>query len=252
MTRTILAALGLSLALLTPALARADEAAAPLSGRLRLHVDTSLLGFDRRGDSDPEAADDPRTNTLTFGFGRPRDAGLVQPLVGFGVGYAWRRVVLGANLGLVGDRQREAEDASATDDFRTTVGTLGGALIPYLNVLLLPERRRLLPWVGARFGFTGAAVTAREQGITPISGIEVRNLWRDAYITPLVGVGVGAHVMLAPRVSFDFAATFDYSWGFYRRRTELSLSPAESDVGEWEPDRKGWGLALLAGLSMWL
>lgn len=255
MTRTILTAAGLCLALLTPELARAETPAPPLDGRLRLHVDTSLVGFHQSRGSfpdEPRPENDPRINTLTVGFGRPRDARLVQPLIGFGVGYALRRVVFGANLGLVGDRQRSVDDDAGDDDFRTTVNTFGGALIPYLNVLLMPDNQRLLPWVGLRFGFTGTGVTQREKGVTPISGLDVKNLWRDSYITPLVGAGAGAHVMLAPRVSFDFAGTFDYGWTFQRRRTELSLTPEQSDKGEWEADRHGWGIAVLAGLSMWL
>lgn len=248
LSHALVSALTISTAL--SATAAATEAPAP--GRLRVHVDAALASWtqERPIYDTTRSPDDPRVNYVGLGIGRPREAQLGRPLIGFGVGYRVSpRVVLGSNVGLAYDRAKETNDSVTPNDFQDSTHAVGVILAPYLEVLLRTEGR-VLPFVGARAGFAASVNSWRQHGVTASSMLEQSILRRDTRLSPLLGLVGGAHFFVAGRVSVDLALAFDQRWTHLRSRERMTL-PETDTTSDWEGETWAFTLGAIGGLSMW-
>lgn len=242
-----------ALVLAAAASAPAAAAEAPAPGRLRVHVDAALASWTQERpiyeDVEPPG-DHPRVNYLGLGIGRPREAQLGRPLIGFGVGYRVSpRIVVGSHLGLVYERAKATDDSVMPTDFQDSTHAMGAVLAPYLEVLLLTEGR-VLPFVGARAGFAATTSAWRQHGVTASSMLEQSILQRETRLSPLLGLAGGAHFFVAGRISVDLALAFDQRWT-YMRRYERRTVPESETTGEWEGETWAFTLGAIGGLSMW-
>lgn len=237
-------------------------------GKLRLHVDTSLFGWTQvrpwyRPEDRPDINTHDRTNIIGFGAARPLmidGAGGTSGLYGLdgsifsggsmfalGLGYGvHRHVLIGARLGLSFDRVRgrsDDEEPDVLDVYRFFSATF----TPYIEILPIAEGR-VLPFILFRGGVSGAAFGHRTTASLGPLG-EVDTLGRTSAISPLVGVGAGAHFFLIPQFSFDLGVNFDYRWGLtrqYDRDTEGVVTKSD-----WDRSFQAFNLGLNLGLSVW-
>ncbi|MCX4243127.1 hypothetical protein [Paraliomyxa miuraensis] len=218
---------------------RDDEAVRP---RLRVSIDTDLLGYTYFA-SEPGAADiGYPTHTIGFGIGRLSlsDAGTSpftrdRSLVSIGVG----AVILDGHA-IVGGRVAFAVDGFLGDPWSDAAVT--GRFVPYFDYMFGPWRR-IRPYAGLRLGFGGSSVTSH----TELAGQEVR--LRVDTIYPIVGGQGGVYMFFLDRVSVDAGLALHYVAPFGRA---LQVEPTRS--GD-RPDHDQLGhvvnVAATLGLSAW-
>lgn len=237
-------------------------------GKLRVHIDTSLFGwtqirpwYDAPGSLNPPPMTNPRERLNIIGFGAMRPLMIDQQYANFGglggivngssqfalgVGYGvHRHVLIGARLGLAFDRLRSRDEASdMMPDLYTSNRLFGAVFTPYIEVLPIPEGR-VLPYIQFRTGFAGTAYGTRTHG-----GPAGDSLARTSTISPIVGVGAGAHFFLIPQVSLDLGLHFDYRWNF-SRGVQKDITSGAVVKSDWTHDTQAFQLALNFGLSAW-
>lgn len=235
------AALVLALGLASAPAAAAPTPAANPSPRVRVHFDTDFFGFTHWN---PESSDRPEANVNTLGFGIGRlsliDGGtalLDRSLLALGVG----AVILGGRA-VVGARVAFVVDGFLRDGGNDTA--LGGRLVPYFNYMFNPAGR-VRPYIGARLGFGGGAVTSEEQ----FGGATTRS--RVSVIYPLVGAQGGVHVFLVERVSLDAGLAFDYAAPFGKAEQIEPAPPPDTDEPGFEQVGNVLNAAVTLGLSAW-
>lgn len=243
--------------------------------KLRLHIDTDLFGWTQgRPWYEPDARPDPdphtRVNVIGFGAMRPllldRTAGggfdfgsgavfTGGSMFALGLGYGvHRHVVVGARLGLAFDRLRVRSDADmdAPDDF-TVFRYFGGVFTPYIEILPVPEGR-ILPYFLFRTGIAGTVAGAHTKGSVVLDPglppITADSLERDSAISPLIGVGAGAHFFLVPQFSLDLGLNFDYRWIFTRSFMKDNQSSSSMKT-DWARSTQAFNLGVNLGLSVW-
>lgn len=256
--------------LLAGSAAAADPVRYTAEKKLRLHVDTDLFGWtqgrpwyepDKRPDPDPHS----RTNIIGFGALRPLmiDRTGTDTAFGAGVGYTGgsmfalgfgygvhRHVVIGARLGLAFDRVRNRDDDTedASPDSYLVDRYFGAVFTPYIEVLPIPEGR-ILPYFLFRFGVAGAAQGTRTHIVAGDLVVQ-DTLARGSAISPVVGVGAGAHFFLIPQFSLDLGLNFDYRWIFGSSHAKDFDSGVSTDT-DWARAAQAFNLGLNAGLSVW-
>lgn len=233
--------------------------------KLRLHIDTDLFSWTQGRDwytpeNRPDVDTHDRINIIGFGAMRPLlidrasggafDFGTGAIFAGgsmfaLGMGYGiHRHVILGARLGLSFDRLRGRSDNDVDGNY-TAYRFFGAVFTPYIEVLPIAEGR-VLPYFLFRTGVAGAAFGTYTQA--EFAGQHVDGLSRDSGISPLVGVGAGAHFFLIPQFSLDLGLNFDYRWIFARNLTRMDGATTKTD---WERSSQAFNLGLNLGLSVW-
>jgi hypothetical protein len=235
------AALVLALGLSSLAVAAAPPPSANPPAKVRVHVDTDFFGFTHYN---PENSDSSAANVNTLGFGIGRlsliDGGAAlfdRSLLGIGVG----GVILGGRA-VVGARVAFVVDGFLREGGNDTA--LGGRLVPYFNYMFNPSGR-VRPYIGARFGFGGGAVTSEEE----FGGAVTRS--RFSVIYPIVGAQGGAHIFLVERVSLDAGLSFDYVAPFGKAEQIEPAPPPGSEEPGFEQAGNVFNVAVTLGLSAW-
>jgi hypothetical protein len=203
-------------------------------GKVRVHVDTEVFAWSSSRTAF-EGIAPLRTNVIGIGVGRPvtLDGALGQSLIGLGVGYGvHRHLIFGARLGL------NYSSLSTTTALSSTL--LVGTFTPYLEILPLREGP-ILPFILLRTGVSG--------GFRKQSTMESRS--RNDAVSPLAGIGVGAHGFIGRHFSLDLAITFDYRWNFTANQQVMVGDPPPVERPGWQHSSRGFTLAASLGLSTW-
>ncbi len=264
---------GLAVFLTTGVVSAAEPVRYTAAKKLRLHIDTDLFGWTQgrpwyeanaRPDPDPHT----KINIIGFGAMRPllidRTAGGAfdfgtgavytgGSMFALGIGYGvHRHVVVGARLGLAFDRLRLRSDTDDPDSF-TAFRYFGGVFTPYIEVLPIPEGR-ILPYFLFRAGLAGTVVGTHTQGSVVVDPglppVTSDTLGRDSGISPIVGLGAGAHFFLIPQFSLDLGLNFDYRWIFTRTSTR-DLDSGANTKTDWTRNTQAFNLGVNLGLSVW-
>lgn len=203
--------------------------------RLRLHVDSELLGgaWVRRTDPAPNEGRD----AVSFGggLGRPSllddgSALATRPVFGLGLGYLFE----GDHL-LVGAKGSLTLDAYGIDD-STRILAFGGRVVPYAEWLFRPGTP-VRPYVLARAGVGGLRTVRHD----PVMG---RTSARMLY--PVVGAGAGVHLFPRDWLSLDVGLQLDYVAPLLR-----TGSDGFAGASSWTKRADVLGFGVVLGASTW-
>jgi hypothetical protein len=201
--------------------------------RLRVHMDSELLGgaWVRRTNPGPNEGRD----SVSFGggLGRPSllddgSALVTRPVFGLGLGYLFE-----GNRALVGAKGSLTLDAYGIGD-ATRLVAFGGRVVPYVQWIFRPGDT-VRPWVEARAG-VGALRTVRHD---PLMG---RSASRVVY--PIVGAGAGVHLFPRDWFSLDVGLNLDYA-------APLMRTDGDAGTSAWAKRADVLGFGMLLGVSTW-
>lgn len=238
--RTSIAVIALALAIPSPVLA---ARVAP-RGKVRVHLDTEVFAWNQSRAPFDFGGPPPRTNTFGVGVGRPvtLDGALGTSVIALGVGYGvHRHLILGARVGVNFTRSSSGGSGDGyTAVTSYSVSRFAATFMPYLEILPLAEGV-VLPYIMLRTGFSGGFEYERHT--------EYRE--DERAMSPLLGIGVGAHAFVARHFSLDFGVGFDHRWRYSTLFREASdgLTP-DVDNG-WHHTANNLTLAATLGLSTW-
>lgn len=201
--------------------------------RLRVHVDSELLGGAWVRRTNPGPAEGRASVSFGGGLGRPSllddgSALVARPVFGLGLGYLFE-----GTRALVGAKGSLTLDAYGIDD-ATRMVAFGGRVVPYVQWIFRPGDT-VRPYVEARAG-VGALRTVRHD---PLMG---RSASRVFY--PLVGAGAGVHLFPRDWFSLDVGLNLDYA-------APLLRTDDDAGTSAWAKRADVLGFGALLGASTW-